>query len=127
MNKKKGKKPRFVVDADLYYKDFKDKYKKKARFYSVTETIGRTSNVEDLEIFEKCVNTKKHIITQNYEHFKKIKKSKPHTNVGIVGICSQHYSKAIDQFGNVLKFYRSHTDFKGKLIGVTSTKYEENK
>jgi hypothetical protein len=127
MNKKKGKKPAFVVDANIYYKDFRDKYKKKANFYSVAEVIGRSSSVEDPEIFEKCVTTKKHVITQNYKHFKKIKLSKPNTKVGVIGICTQNYSKAIDQFGNVLKYYRSHIDFEGKLIEITSTRFKENK
>jgi hypothetical protein len=126
MRKKKQKKPQFVVDAQLLYKDFQEKYKKKASFLSIRNFIGNT-DAEDIEIFEKCVSEKRHIITQNYKHFRKIKKSKPNTKVGVVGICTDKIPEAIDQFGNALKLFPSHSHYEGKLITITSSSVLEDK
>lgn len=125
MSSQKGKKPHFIVDVQLFYKDFQDKYKKKASFSSVAQFIGNT-DAEDIEIFEKCVSENRHIITQNYKHFRKIKKSKPNTKVGIIGISTDKISKAIDQFGNVLKTYPSHSHYEGKSIIITSSSVKED-
>jgi len=125
MKKQKGKKPAFIVDVQLYYKDFQDKFGKKANFSTVASLTGRT-NTADIEIFEKCVSEKKHIITQNYKHFRKIKKSKPHSKVGIVGICTDRISQAIDQFGETLKIYPSHSSYEGKLLKITSSSVKED-
>ncbi len=126
MSSHKGKKPHFVVDVQLFYKDFQDKYKKKASFSSVAQFIGNT-DAEDIEIFEKCVSENKHIITQNYKDFKKIRRSKPNTKIGIVGISTDKISKAINQFGNALKTYPSHLHYEGKNIIITSSSVKEDK
>lgn len=125
MKKHKGKRPAFIVDVQLYYKDFQDRFDKKANFTTVAKFTGRT-NTDDIEIFERCVSEKKHIITQNYKHFRKIKKSKPHSKVGIVGICTDRISQAIDQFGEMLKIYPSHLSYEGKLLKITTGSVKED-
>lgn len=125
MKKDKGKKPAFIVDVQLYYKDFQDRFGKKANFISVAKLTGRTDTA-DIEIFEKCVSEKKHIITQNYKHFRKIRRSKPHARIGIIGICTDQISQAIDQFGAVLKIYPYHSSYEGKLLKITTGSVKED-
>ena len=113
---KKGSKPRFVVDQNIYDQEFVEKYgSKRARFYSVKDVTGNVSS-EDPEILEKSAVSGKHIITKNAKHFERLLKSKPqYKKIGIVGIGIKS-SNFINKFGEVLDKLPYHEDYEGKFV-----------
>lgn len=113
--KKGGKKPRFVVDQNIYYQDFVSEYGiKRARFYSVQQVTGNASS-SDPEILDTSATKDIHIITKNDKHFRNLLKSKPQLKIGIVGIGVKS-SNFIKKFSEVLNELPYHEDYRGKLI-----------
>ena len=113
--KRRGRKPRFVVDQNIYYQDFVSEYNiKKARFYSVQQVTGNASS-PDPEILNKSTVEDVHIITKNDKHFINLVKSKPQVKIGIVGIGVKS-SNFIKRFREVLNELPYHEDYRGKLI-----------
>jgi len=116
---KKDKKPVFVVDNDTQYSEFDKRYHKKAKFYSTTKLVGR-STAEDQEIFIKSSSEDIHIITRNCHHFIPQQIQHPTVKIGIVGIASTNVNESIKTFGKLLKQLPKHEDYRNKYISVSS-------
>lgn len=116
----KPKKPRFVVDIPSYASHFSKKYGNKCVFYNVAEVAGRI-NALDPDIFSACSSEDIHIITQNFDHFKALRKSKPTSKVGIVGVSSPISTKKVDMFGKLLKEKPGHDDYKSVMVSLTES------
>lgn len=107
-------KPRFTVDINTSLKNLRKVYGGFATFIS-TATLTRSQATKDENIIKTANAKNYHIITHNTADFKNAPARFSWLEIGIICVNLQE-GNYIDKFGKVLREFKKHDKFKGKLI-----------